>query len=153
MEQMRCNQEGIDLIKSFEGCELIAYYCSAGVVTVGYGHTGPEVKPGLRWTKEKAEEVLKSDLRKFEMAIRELVKVPLNENEFSALVSLCFNIGPLAFAKSTLLRLLNLKQKTLAAEEFSRWNKVGGKIVPGLAPRLSRRREAEKALFLKPLAI
>lgn len=142
---MRLNQEGIDLIKQFEGLELEAYICPAGKATLGYGSTGPDIKLGMKWTKEQAEERLKNDLGTFSKGVRNLIKVVLNENQFSAVVALAYNIGLGNFKSSTLLKKLNASDFAGAAAEFERWNKGGGKVLKGLV----KRREAEKALFLK----
>lgn len=139
----KISQEGVDLIKSWEGCRLKAYRCPAGVWTIGYGHTHSAMD-GLRITYDRAEELLKQDLQRFEKAITTLVKVPLTQNHFDALVSFAYNVGIEAFRNSTLLKLLNQKNYLLAADQFDRWTKVGKKTLPGL---VSRRAE-EKKLFL-----
>lgn len=142
---MRLNQEGIDLIKQFEGLELEAYICPAGVATLGYGSTGPDIKLGMKWTKAQAEDRLKNDLGTFSKGVRNLIKVVLNENQFSAVVALAYNIGLGNFKESTLLKKLNASDFAGTAAEFERWNKGGGRVLKGLV----KRREAEKALFLK----
>jgi lysozyme len=168
---MKINQEGIDLIKAFEGIldgnpstvRLDPYLCPADYWTVGWGHvvrdrTGKMIKGkdkellARHWvpngiTKEQAETLLKMDLPEYEEPVRRLVKVPLNENQFSALVSFTFNLGEGNFGKSTLLKLLNQGNYKAAADEFPKWNKAGGRELAGL----SRRRAAERALFLKPI--
>lgn len=141
---MNINKSGLDLIKNFEGLRLKAYRCPSNILTIGYGHTGG-VREGQVITKEKAEELLKADLSIFEQGVRKNVKVPLNENQFSALVSFVFNIGLAAFIRSTLLRILNSGDYKGAAGQFDRWVRGGGKVLPGLV----RRRAAEKELFLK----
>lgn len=140
----RINQRGLDLVKSFEGLSLRAYLDPVGIWTIGYGHTGPEVGPGDVITKAQAEALLRKDLTRFETGVRSLVKVPLNSNQFSALVSFAFNVGTGALAQSTLLVRLNQRDYSGAANEFSRWVYGGGQVLPGLV----RRREAEKQLFL-----
>lgn len=142
---MRLNQDGIDLIKQFEGLELEAYLCPAGKATLGYGSTGPDIKLGMKWTKEQAEDRLKNDLGTFSKGVRNLIKVVLNENQFSAVVALAYNIGLGNFKSSPLLKKLNANDFPGASAEFERWNKGGGKILKGLV----KRREAEKTLFLK----
>ena len=137
------NQKGLDLIKSFEGLRLSSYDDGVGVWTIGYGHT-TKIRPGMTISKQQAELYLKKDIRRFEAAVLRLVKVQLTDNQFSALVAFTFNIGDGAFAHSTLLQLLNQAQYDLAANQFLRWNKAGGKVLEGL----TRRREAEKQLFL-----
>jgi len=127
------SEKGIELIKHFEGFKLEAYKCSAGVWTIGVGHTGPDVTEGLQISEIQAEELLKKDLRRFEQAITERVKVPINQNQFDALVSFAFNVGISALSSSTLLRLLNDgADKSIVAAEFQRWNKVDGKPIEGL---------------------
>ena len=142
---MNVSETGIELIKKFEGCVLKAYKCPAGIWTIGYGHT-TNVKKGQTITKEQAEEYLKQDLNRFEITVNNLVNVPLNQNQFDALVSFCYNLGSGNLKNSTLLKLLNKKDYTRAAEEFDRWVYAGGKKLSGLV----KRRAAEKELFLKP---
>ncbi|WP_235912553.1 glycoside hydrolase family protein [Velocimicrobium porci] len=145
---MKISQTGINLIKQFEGCYLTAYKCPAGVWTIGYGTTGKvdgkQICSGMKINKQKAEQLLKKDLEQFEKAVSAIVKVPINQNQFDALVSFSYNCGSSALRKSTLLRKLNQKDYKGAAEEFLKWNKAGGKVLAGLA----RRREAERKLFL-----
>jgi lysozyme len=141
---MKCNQAGISIIKKCESCKLTSYLCPAGIWTIGYGHTGTDVHPGMTITQIEAELLLRRDLDLFEKAVSELVKVQLTSNEFSALVSFVFNVGVEAFKNSTLLRRINSKD-FLCSEEFDRWIFAKGKILPGL----KRRRLEEKNLFLK----
>jgi lysozyme len=140
---MKTSPKGIALIKDFEGLRLGAYYCSAGVLTIGYGHTGG-VKEGDLITEQKAEQLLQDDLKKFENGVLRLVRVPLNQNQFDALVSFAFNLGVGNLGKSTLLKMLNDRDYKGAAGQFVRWNKAGGKELAGL----TRRRLAESAMFL-----
>lgn len=145
---MRISDSGKALIKKFEGVSLKAYRCPAGIWTIGYGHTGSvdrkPVKPGMIITKDKVEELLNLDLIKFEKAVTSLVKVPLSQNQFDALVSFVFNVGIGNFQQSTLLKLLNEKKYKEAGEQFKRWVYVDKKkILPGLV----KRREAEAELF------
>ena len=140
---MKTSYKGIALIKDFEGLRLGAYYCSAGVLTIGYGHTGG-VKEGDLITEQKAEQLLQDDLKKFENGVLRLVRVPLNQNQFDALVSFAFNLGVGNLGKSTLLKMLNNRDYKGAAGQFVRWNKAGGKELAGL----TRRRLAESAMFL-----
>jgi lysozyme len=142
----KTSSAGIALIKQFEGERLTAYLCPAGILTVGVGHTGPDVKPGQKITSAESEALLRADLARFEKAVSAAVKVPLNQNQFDACVALAFNIGAGAFAGSTLVRLLNGKDYEGAAAQFERWNRAGGKALAGL----TRRRAAEAALFRKP---
>jgi lysozyme len=141
---MKTNDEGFKLIKTFEGLRLQVYKCPANVWTIGYGHTGNVVK-GQIIDIVTAEQLLKKDLEKFEAEVKRLVTVSLNSNQFSALVSFTYNVGPSAFAKSTLLRFLNKSKYIETALQFGRWTRGGGVILPGLV----RRREAEKNLFIK----
>jgi lysozyme len=141
---MNISQKGIDLIKSFEGCSLSAYKCPAGVWTIGYGHTGSNVTQGVKITQEQAENMLKQDLAIHCNNVSRLVKVPLNQNQFDALVSFEYNVGYSAFASSTLLKLLNQKKYKESAEQFDLWKYAGKKVLAGLV----RRRQAEKSLFL-----
>lgn len=143
---MKTNSKGVNLIKSFEGLKLKPYICPAGVLTVGYGHT-KNVKAGQTITEEKAEELLEQDLEEFEKAVLKHVTVKLNENQFAALVSFVFNLGAGNFKKSTLLKRVNEGKHSEAAFEFSRWNRAGGKVLPGL----SRRREMEARLYNEPI--
>lgn len=144
------NKAAIDLIKSFEGLETKAYQDSVGVWTIGYGHTSmagpPIVKAGMTITAQQAEDLLRSDLKKYELMVRRNVKVDINDNQYGALVSLVYNIGEGNLKSSTLLRLINNKDFLGASNEFSKWNKAGGKVLNGL----SRRRAAERKLFLQP---
>ena len=140
---MKTSQKGINLIKEFEGYRSKAYKDSAGVWTIGYGHTG-DVAPGDIISAHQGEVLLTKDLEWAEKAITDLVKVPLNQNQFDALVSFVYNVGKGAFRKSTLLKKLNEKQYILASNEFKRWVYAGGKKLKGL----QRRREAEKKLFI-----
>lgn len=137
------NHSGLKLITFFEGCELICYDDGVGVLTIGYGHT-KGVFEGMSITQTEAESFLREDLEKFETVVEELVQIPINSDQFSALVAFSFNVGPQALADSTLLRLLNAGDIQMAANEFPRWNKAGGQPLLGL----TRRRKAEQALFL-----
>lgn len=146
---MRVSQRGIDLIKKFEGLRLRSYLCSANVLTIGYGHTGSDVYPNQQITEEEAETLLWKDTESAQQTVSSFVKVKLNQNEYDALVSFVFNIGPTAFINSTLFKILNGgSDRKVVAAEFGRWVKAGeGQVIPGLV----RRREAEKALFLKQI--
>jgi lysozyme len=139
---MKISNNGVELIKSFEGLELDAYVCAAGVLTIGYGHTGG-VKAGDRITEDEAEALLRKDLRRFERAVEAQIEVPLDQSQFDALVSFTFNLGPHALKQSTLRRKLNQGDYSGAAEEFQRWVYAGGKRLKGL----ERRRKAESDLF------
>ena len=141
-KMMQISKAGLDLIKQFEGLYLKAYRCPAGVPTIGYGHTAG-VAMGQTITQQQADDYLRRDVRQFERAVARLVTVPLTQGQFDALVSFAFNLGEGALAQSTLLRLLNAGDYAGAAAQFDRWNKAGGRVLPGLV----RRRAAERALF------
>ncbi|MCD0492354.1 lysozyme [Chromobacterium violaceum] len=143
---MKTNAAGISLIKQFEGLRLAAYQDMVGVWTIGYGHTGPDVKSGMTIAQQQADQLLAADLEKFETGIGQLVAVPLNANQFAALVSFSYNLGLGNLRSSTLLRLLNQGDYAGAAAQFPRWNRAGGQVVAGL----TRRRLAEQALFNSP---
>ena len=138
------NSEAVSIIKTFEGCNLKAYLCPAKIPTIGYGHT-VGVKLGDTITQQQAYELLAKDLEKFERGVDKILRVQVNENQRGALVSFAFNIGLTALGNSTLMQKLNNSDFNGAANEFLRWNKAGGKVLSGL----SRRREAERNLFLK----
>ena len=142
---MNISQKGIDLIKNFEGCRLTAYRCPANILTIGYGHTGADVSTGQKITQEQAEKLLKSDLLVHCNNVSRLVKVPLTQNQFDALVSFEFNVGYGNFASSTMLKLLNQKKYREAAAQFDRWVYANRKVLAGLV----KRRAAEKTLFLQ----
>ena len=147
MSERHINKAGLNLVKQFEGLKLRAYRCPAGVWTVGYGSTR-DVHAGMVITQAEADQRLRDDLKDAEEAVERLVKVLLNDNEYSALVSFVYNVGASAFSHSTLLRMLNSIDKRSAALQFKRWNRGGGKVLKGLV----RRRAAEAALFLEPVA-
>lgn len=140
---MRPSKACVDLVKSFEGFRAEAYKCPAGVWTVGYGTT-ENVHPGDVVNEQEAEDLLLNDLTEAAGAIDELVDVPLTQRQYDALASLIYNIGREAFRNSTLLKLLNGGRGIHeVGAQFLRWNKAGGKVLPGL----SRRRAAEAVLF------
>ncbi|WP_410734264.1 lysozyme [Citrobacter freundii] len=145
---MQTSDKGIALIKQFEGCKLTAYQDSVGVWTIGYGWTQPvdgkPIRAGMTIKQETAERLLKTGLVSYESDVSRLVKVGLTQEQFDALVSFTYNLGARSLSTSTLLRKLNAGDYAGAADEFLRWNKAGGKVLNGL----SRRREAERALFL-----
>jgi GH24 family phage-related lysozyme (muramidase) len=156
---MHVSQRGLDLIANFEGVVLHAYNDPAGHCTVGIGHLlhsgnctradydawGTKSNPKM--SRSLAFKLLAADIAPREQAVERLVTVPLNQNEFDALVSLLFNIGAKAFEDSTLLRLLNQGRRKDAAAQFDRWVHGGGQVLPGLVAR----RNAEQALFLTPV--
>lgn len=138
----RASAKGIELIKRWEGCRTNAYLCPAKVWTIGYGHT-KGVSRGMMISHQDAEDLLIEDLKEYEKAVRELVKVPLNQGQFDALVSFSFNVGVGALASSTLLKKLNQGQYREAVAELHRWTKAGNTVLPGLVER----RNDEHALF------
>tara|TARA_R110000744_G_scaffold70603_2_gene142662 strand:- start:882 stop:1325 length:444 start_codon:yes stop_codon:yes gene_type:complete len=140
---MKTSGEGVALIRKFEGCEVQAYQCSASVWTLGYGHTR-DVSEGDTCTKDEAEQILISDLQEFEGYVNDLVKIPLDQNQFDALVAWTFNLGPTNLKSSTLLVRLNDNNLDDVPHQLRRWNKAGGKVLDGLV----RRREAEALLWL-----
>ena len=142
---MKISNEGLSLIKKYEGLKLTSYLCPANVLTIGYGSTGKHVKEGMTITESESEDLLKDDVSRFEECVNEAVDVELTQNEFDALVSFSFNVGCGAFMGSTLLKLLNEGKKTAAAQQLLRWDKAGGKVLTGLA----RRRADEREMFLK----
>jgi lysozyme len=143
---MQTGAAGLALIKQFEGCVLSTYRCSAGVCTIGFGHTGRDVKPGLTITADRAEELLRRDLAVVDAALERLITAPLRQHQWDGLASLVFNIGVPAFARSTMLKLLNAGAHAKAGDQFPRWNRVGKAVLPGLV----KRRAAERDLFLTP---
>ena len=145
MEQS-INDAGLDLLKSFEKCRLKAYKDSGGILTIGWGHTGEDVHEGQVISQEDADDLLGDDLSSFEAGVADLLDVDATPNQFSALVVFSYNVGLNALSGSTLLKKFNSGDTTGASEQFLRWNKVNGQPLEGL----TRRREAEKSLFLTP---
>lgn len=144
---MKASQACIDLIKGFEGFRPSVYLCPAGKETIGYGHvilSGEHDLLASKITEAEAETILRRDVGKAEYAVsRDTEGVDLTQGQFDALVSFAFNVGLHAFAESTLLDKLKAGDTAGAAREFLRWNHIGKNVSPGL----TRRREAEKALF------
>jgi len=143
---MQISQEGTSLIKKFEGCELEAYKCSAGVWTIGYGRT-KNVKKGDTCTQEQADEWLHEELPVYGAYVTNAVHVPLSQNEFDALVAWTYNLGPSNLNDSTMLKVLNDNKKDEVPHQMRKWNKArvnGEKVV---LPGLERRRLAESLLF------
>jgi lysozyme len=138
----RINAAGLALIKRWEGCKLTAYKCPADVWTIGYGSTGPHVKPGMSITAAEAEALLKRDLDRFERGVAGMAGT-MTDGQFSALVSLAFNVGLGALQGSTLLKLHKVGSYEDAAQQFGRWNKAGGRVLTGL----TKRRAEEAALY------
>lgn len=145
---MITSEKGRKMIESFEGCRTTAYQDQRNIWTIGYGHT-EGVKEGDTCTAEQADQWMSEDLETAEGTVGRFVKAPLNQNQFDALVSLCYNIGQGNFADSTVVKMLNLQTPPNyegAAAAILMWNKTGGAVNPGLV----NRREAERTLFLTP---
>jgi lysozyme len=147
---MKVNADGYALLKKFEGCRLKAYLCPANVWTIGYGNTfyedGTKVKYGDVITQARAEELAKFIIDQFAITIAPFILQPLNENQFSACVSLAYNIGTAGFKRSSVFKKLNVNPlDATIADSFRLWNKGGGKVLKGLV----RRREAEIQLYFK----
>ncbi len=147
---MKISQIGVDLIKRFEGLELESYQDIAGIWTIGYGHTGPEVEAGQKLSPAEAEALLRHDLISREKAVSRLTNVPLNQNEFDALVSFVYNVGATAYSESTARRRLNKENREGAGDALTWFNKarINGVLRP--VAGLTRRRAAERDLFLTP---
>lgn len=148
---MRISQNGLNLIKEFEGFRGRAYICPAGVPTIGYGTTlieGSPVRMGMMITESDAEKLLRNQVDKtYCPAVIRHVKVPLNQNQFDALVSWTYNLGEGNLASSTMLKLLNNGDYASVPAQMMRWTKANGVDLPGLV----RRRQAEADLFRKPV--
>lgn len=162
---MKINAAGLKMIKDYEGLRLSSYpdpaspqakalrdknykgvdpkTLSGDPWTIGYGSTGKDIGPNMTWTLEQAEARLRQHVTEFELGVERLIKVPVNENQFSALVCFAYNIGVGALGKSTLMKLLNAGDYKGAGDQLLVWNKAGGAVMPGL----TKRREAERALF------
>jgi lysozyme len=139
---MTTSQRGTDLIKSFEGLRLEAYADSVGILTIGYGHI-ENVYPGRVIDEYGADILLKDDLRRFEHGINELA-LSINQNQFDALVSFAFNLGLGNLSNSTLLKKIRVNPNDpTIADEFKRWTRAGGKVLPGLI----KRRQLEADLY------
>jgi lysozyme len=139
---MNMSDEGIQFLKSFEGCRLEAYQDQAGIWTIGYGHTAG-VKEGDTCTQEQAERWLEDDLNWAAIVVKNAIDVPLTDNQRDALTDFVFNVGSGNFMHSTLRKKLNAGDYEGSAAEFARWNKAGGKVSKGLV----RRRAAEEEMF------
>ena len=139
---MKTSQYGIDLIKHFEGCELKAYKCPAGVWTIGYGHT-KGVQEGDEWSEDHADHMLQVELEEYEGYVDKYVTAPLGQNQFDALVSWTYNLGGGNLSASTMLKVLNAGEYDEVPNQMLRWNKAGGKVLEGL----TRRRQAEADMF------
>jgi GH24 family phage-related lysozyme (muramidase) len=145
---MQISEEGLGLIKEFEGFRARAYRDAVGVWTIGFGHTSmagaPAVTPDLVITREEGTDILRRDVEMFASGVRESVKVPLSAQQFSALVSFAYNVGLGAFRSSSVLKAVNARDFAAVPRRLNLWVKAGGRILPGLV----RRRAAEGALFL-----
>tara|TARA_R110000787_G_scaffold285652_1_gene401934 strand:+ start:985 stop:1461 length:477 start_codon:yes stop_codon:yes gene_type:complete len=150
---MKISQEGIDLIKFFEGCptdsngNVVSYRCAANKATIGYGSLklidGSPVEDGMTISKQDAEDLLAHELHEYEGYINQAVEPDLKQNEFDSLVSWVFNLGPSNLRASTLLKVLNNKDYSDVPNQIKRWNKVKGVPNEGLM----KRRNAEALLF------
>jgi lysozyme len=150
---MKISQEGITLIKHYEGCpkdadgNAVSYRCAANKPTIGYGSLklidGSPVQDNMSITMKEAEELLAHELEEYEGYINDMVTVPLKQNEMNAMVSWVFNLGPTNLKNSTLLRVLNEGKYHEVPEQIKRWNKVNGKVNEGLV----KRRKSEALLF------
>jgi lysozyme len=144
---MQTSDTGIALIKEFEGFSATPYKDGAGLLTIGYGH---KIQPGELFdtiSNETAEALLRDDVQEAADAVNRLVTADLNQNQFDALVSFTFNLGAGRLQESTLLTLLNSGNYDGASAQITRWKYIGTTASPGL----SRRREAERSLFDKPV--
>jgi lysozyme len=139
---MNIGTKGLDLIRFFEGLELNAYQCAAGVWTIGYGHT-KDVQQGMTISEARANEMLAEELNEYESYINGLVTVELNQDQFDAMVSWVYNLGVGNLKASTLLKVLNAGDYDGVPAQMMRWNKAGGKVLEGL----TKRRQAEADLF------
>ena len=139
---MKTSEEGISLIKKFEGCKLEAYLDAVDVPTIAYGRT-KDVKIGDICTQQQAEDWLEEELVEYEGYVNEAVKVELTQPQFDSLVSWTYNLGPSNLNRSSMLRVLNTSDYDNVPEQIMRWNKAGGRVLAGLV----RRREAEAEMF------
>lgn len=137
-------EDGLRLIRRFEGFSAVPYLCPAGYLTVGYGHVVKNPNAFRQpITEDEATEILVLDVAKAEKAVLRLITVPLSDGQFDALVSFTFNLGSGALQRSTLRRKVNREDHAEVPAEFLRWVWAGGKKLKGLI----RRREAEAALY------
>ena len=139
---MKISEDGLELIKKFEGCETTAYQDSVGVWTIGFGHT-KGVEEGQTCSIEDAESMLADEMDEYEGYINDMVKVDLQQHEFDALVAWVYNLGPTNLGESTMLKVLNGGQFDRVPDEMNRWTRAGGEILEGLV----RRRQAESLMF------
>jgi lysozyme len=141
-KKMKISEDGLELIKKFEGCETTAYQDSVGVWTIGFGHT-KGVEEGQTCSVEDAESMLADEMDEYEGYVNNMVKVELQQHEFDALVAWVYNLGPTNLGESTMLKVLNGGQFDRVPDEMNRWTRAGGKILEGLV----RRRQAESLMF------
>jgi len=139
---MKISEDGLELIKKFEGCETSAYQDSVGVWTIGFGHT-KDVEEGQTCSIEDAESMLADEMDEYEGYINNMVKVDLQQHEFDSLVAWVYNLGPTNLGESTMLKVLNGGQFDRVPDEMNRWTRAGGEILEGLV----RRRQAESLMF------
>jgi len=145
---MKTSEVGIQLIQKFEGCKLKPYLCPAGLWTVGYGHVignGKEAPEKQLYTQEEVDELLRTDLRRFERGVLRYCTVHLSQSQFDALVSFSFNLGLGVLQRSTLRQKILRQDGEAASKEILKYNKSGGQVLKGL----TRRREAEYRMFTK----
>jgi lysozyme len=150
---MKMTDEGLALIKRFEGFRSKAYRDATGIWTVGYGHTSmagsPAVAAGFTVTRQQAGEILAADVEKFARQVEASLLVTLTDNQFAALVSFAYNVGIGNFRGSSVLRAVNARDFAAVPRRLQLWNKAGGRVLPGLVAR----RAAEAQLFLKDDAV
>lgn len=146
-----------EALKRFEGLKLTSYLCPANVYTVGYGHTGPDVKPGMKITLKEAEYLLDKDLDYFELAVSRMISKPMTENQFSAMVSLAYNIGTgspdpakRGFYDSAVRKYFEAGKINEAADAFLNHNRARVNGLLKVLPGLDTRRKFERELFLRP---
>jgi lysozyme len=146
---VKVNEQGLALIRKFEGLRTGAYRDAAGVWTIGYGHTSmagpPRVGRGMKITRAEAASILARDVAGFAEGVASHVRVPISDSQFSALVSFAYNVGLENFRKSSVLRAVNDNDCCAVPRRLSLWVKAGGKVLPGLI----KRRAAEGALFMQ----
>jgi lysozyme len=140
---MEYSKQGLALTENFESCRLTAYRDIKGVLTIGYGHTGPDVVEGLVWTQDQADTALVCDTQHEVNTVNRLVTIELSQTAFDALVDFVFNVGSGNFAGSTMLKLLNSGDTEGAAAQFDAWDHSNGQVISGLL----RRRRAEESEF------
>lgn len=142
---MRPSEKIKETLRKWERCRLSAYVCPAGVLTVGYGHTGPDVRRGMVITHAEAELLFDRDVEKFAAGLDRLLPDGLAQNQYDALFSFAYNVGIGAFKDSTLLRKVrkNPSDRSIP-DEFGRWVRGGGKVLPGLVTR----RKHEASIYL-----